>query len=186
LFVERINEKMDYAIVVYFDQNADKYISQLMRNICDAGTNTYMLDVGIKPHLTLAAFKENDVEKLLTFLNEYANGTSVFEVKFLSLGIFPYNSSVIFLAPVVEGEFIKLHKNFNSELKKIIINFEPYYLPGEWVPHCTLATRMHNEELHRALEVSTRDFKPLVASITHIGLVQCNPFKEIVAFELNR
>lgn len=177
--------KMDYAIVVYFDQKADKHISQLMRNICSEGINTYMLDVGIRPHITLAGFKESDVEKLLTFLKEYAKGTSVFDVKFLSLGIFPSDMSVIFLAPLVEGELIRLHKDFNSKLEKVATDFEPYYLPGEWVPHCTLAARMPKEELLKALEVTAANFKPLVASITQIGLVQGSPIKEIVTFELN-
>lgn len=174
---------MDYAVVVYFNKGADVYISRLIKNICLEGVNSYMLEVGIRPHVTLAAFKDTNLAELSKWLQTYAGNADCLNINFSSIGVFP---SVLFLAPVVNEEFINFHKSFNAQLKQIASSFESYYLPGNWVPHCTLATRLSQSELHQALDIVMDDFKPFIASMSQIGLVQCNPYKEITIYEIGR
>jgi len=177
---------MDYAVVVYFDKEADLFVSQIIRNICLRGVNSYMLDVGIRPHITLAGFKDTNPLEFSKWLQTYAGNLDFFNIKFSSIGAFPSNPSVLFLAPVVEDEFINLHKCFNAQIKEAASVFESHYLPGNWVPHCTLATRLSQGELHNALDVVIGDFTPFTATVTQMGLVQCNPFKEIVTYEIGK
>ena len=177
---------MDYAVVVYFDKDDDLYISRIMKNICHAGVNPYMLDLCIRPHITLAMFKDTNPQEFSKWLHTYASEIDCFNIKFSSIGAFTTNPSVLFLAPVMEEGFFNLHMRFNVQIKEVASTFENYYLPGSWVPHCTLATSLSQNELHLALDVVVDDFKPFAVTVTQIGFVQCNPFKEIITYEIGK
>lgn len=177
---------MDYAVVVYFDKKNDLYISQVMKNICHSGVNTYMLDLSIRPHITLAMFKDTDPQGFTKWLNAYADKMDCFNIRFSSIGAFLTNPFILFLAPVMEQGLIILHERFNAHIKEVASKFVKYYLPGNWVPHCTLATRLSQNELNQALDVVVDDFKPFDVTVTQIGFVQCNPFKEIITYEIGK
>ena len=65
-------------------------------------------------------------------------------VTFPSVGIFPTNGTV-FLAPTVTNELLKLHHSYHDYFKTFH-NPNSYYVPGKWVPHCTIANRLHTKQ----------------------------------------
>ena len=56
---------MEYAIILYFDENSEKLIRELRSNLCREGINSHTIDIPIKPHITLASFKtENGTDTI--------------------------------------------------------------------------------------------------------------------------
>jgi 2'-5' RNA ligase len=56
-----------------------------------------------------------------------------------SVGAFPAAEGVLFLAPAASVELVQLQLEVLERLRQTGAEIEPYWLPRQWVPHCTLA-----------------------------------------------
>ena len=77
-------------------------------------------------------------------------------LEFSHVGIFPAPHPVIFLAPTVTQPLLDLHTRVNRLLDRIGDQPDPFYLPGQWDPHCTLAIEFDPIQGHPALDVILR------------------------------
>lgn len=175
---------MDYAVVLYFDEKSESYLLEIMRNLCEAGVNRYMLDVGIRPHITLASWMNDEGRDLSKEIAGYADAVKGTGVLFPSIGIFPTSPKVVYLSPVKNDELLDLHHDFYRRLDGKINSYIPYYTPGQWVPHCTLATKLTEEEVQRSIKALLHVPFPIKATIAQVGLIKCNPVEEILSCEL--
>ncbi|MEV2267878.1 2'-5' RNA ligase family protein [Nonomuraea africana] len=89
-------------------------------------------------------------------------------LKLSSLGLFPGAEGVLFLGATVTHELLTFHNRVHAALANQSIKHWPCYLPGNWVPHCTLAVGLKREEVMRATEL-LHDFAPIVAVVSAIG-----------------
>lgn len=94
-------------------------------------------------------------------------------VTFLSVGIFPTNGTV-FLAPIVTDELLKLHHSYHDYFKNFHDNPNSYYVPGKWVPHCTVANRLHTKQFLSVMEYIYEKFDFATASIEKLKLIKVN------------
>lgn len=79
---------MDYAVVLYFDAESQARLLGMMEDLVRTGVNRYLLDGGIRPHITLAYWngqQENDVS---AEIKRYAQAVKGTKVLFSSIGIF--------------------------------------------------------------------------------------------------
>ena len=53
-----------------------------------------------------------------------------------------------------------------------------YYLPGNWVPHCTVAIDLSATEVIEAVVYCREAFQPISGQFREIGLVEFRPVKE--------
>ncbi len=102
---------------------------------------------------------------------------SGFPLVFASIGAFSTDEGVLFLAPVVTGELLRVHRAFHEVFADLREDQFPFYLPDSWVPHCTLAINMKREEVHKALEHVIKIYSPLCAEVDRVALVEYNPVK---------
>jgi len=58
----------------------------------------------------------------------------------------------------------------------------PYYRPGGWVPHCTLAMGFDADLLPRVVELCHRAVRPIRGRFESIGLVEYGPRREHFVF----
>jgi len=56
----------------------------------------------------------------------------------------------------------------------------PYYLPGNWIPHCTLACGLSLDAIPAAVEVCSRAMLPVTTNVKRIGLVEIPKHREVV------
>ncbi|HDR4423637.1 TPA: 2'-5' RNA ligase family protein [Bacillus cereus] len=161
-----------YAIIATFDRVFTNKIIELQNEITNIiGTNQL---AGVEPHITLADYNELDVqlytEKLEGFVAVQENRA---EVTFPSVGIFPTNGT-IFLAPTTTDELLRLHHSYHDYFKTFHDNLNSYYVPGKWVPHCTIATKLHVNQFLIAMEYIYGKFNYATASIEKIKLIKVN------------
>jgi|LFRM01.1.fsa_nt_gb 2'-5' RNA ligase len=168
---------MPYAVEMFFDKESDAQIRKIWRSLKESGISSWMEDSGSVPHVTLSVFGELDADEADRRLASFAEKVSGFPLVFASIGAFPTDEGVLFLAPVVTGELLRVHNAFHDFFADLREDQWPYYLPDSWVPHCTLAINIKWEEVHKALEHVIKIYSPLCVEVDRVALVEYHPVK---------
>ena len=176
---------MDFAILLYFDQETEKTIASWTQRLVDAGVNDTLLAMKMRPHLTVAEMDAEDVAPLEAAVDSLADQIPRLELKLASLGLFPNEAGVLFLAPIVEEPLLDFHRLVHKKLAPLSDAFSPLYEEKNWVPHCTLALELDNEQFSTAYMLMKEIFQPLTAKIVDIGIFKCCPFEEHMVRPVN-
>ncbi|PEA59023.1 hypothetical protein CON74_19705 [Bacillus thuringiensis] len=161
-----------YAIIAKFDRVFTNKITELQNELTNImGTNQL---AGVEPHITIADYNELDVNLFIEKLKGFvAIQESMSAVTFPSVGTFPTNGT-IFLAPTVTDELLKLHHSYHDYFKNFHDNPNSYYVPGKWVPHCTIANHLNSTQFLSAMEYIYENFDVITASIEKLKLIKVN------------
>ncbi|MFJ6188945.1 2'-5' RNA ligase family protein [Bacillus thuringiensis] len=161
-----------YAIIATFDRVFTNKITELQNELTNImGTNQL---AGVEPHITIADYNELDVHLYTEKLGEFvAIQENMDAVTFPSVGTFPTNGT-IFLAPTVTDELLKLHHSYHDYFKNFHDNPNSYYVPGKWVPHCTIANHLNSTQFLSAMEYIYENFDVTTASIEKLKLIKVN------------
>ena len=176
---------MTYSIGVYFDPQTETEIRRIWQLMAENGVAEYLHLSANRPHFTLTIFEDLDLDKTGEVLCKLASQLMPLEVSFQSIGIFS-NTTAVFLAPLVTQQLLDLQK----ELHEALIGFAslpefPYYLPGQWVPHCGLAIEMPPENLLSAAKIAIENLTlPLNGRITELGLTSFRPVVHLMTCKL--
>lgn len=161
-----------YAIIATFDSVFTNKITELQNEL----TNKIGLNqlAGVEPHITFADYNELDVnlytEKLKDFVVTQEN---VVSVTFPSVGTFPTNGT-IFLAPTITDELLRFHQSFHDYFKSFHDNPKSYYVPGTWIPHCTIANRLNSNQFLSVMEYIYENFDVMRASMEKLKFIKVN------------
>ena len=175
---------MDYAVALYFDEKSQAQLLGMMEDLGNAGVNRYMLDLSIRPHITLGYWKDQKGTDAIEEIKRFAPEVKGTRVLFSSIGIFPANPKVVYLSPVKDDGLIKLHNQFYQRIKGKIENYSLNYTPEYWVPHCTLATKLTEEEVLKSVKTLLKVKFPMKAMISQLELIKCKPMEDILSCEV--
>ena len=128
---------MAFSIELHFDEKSNSIIRSMWKKLSEANISDYMDKYGVFPHISLAVFDDIDIQSVEKLIEKVIKNESTFTLKMSSLGIFPSNQNILFLSPVPSERLINLHTKLHFAIKDIESNWD-YYLPNQWVPHCTL------------------------------------------------
>jgi len=159
---------MAHAIEMFFDDHADSAVRALWLQMAGAGlpslaTRSHRRH---RPHVTLAVTQSLDRADLEPVRAALAGHGPVLALP--ALGIFP-GGGVLFLGAVVTGGLLALHARVHQALAGQPVTHSPYYLPGQWTPHCTLAQDLTGGQLAAAIQLLHR-YQPITARITSAGV----------------
>jgi 2'-5' RNA ligase len=161
-----------YSIELRFDDA----LTEAVALWSEAVTELTGLPHGVaEPHVSLAVYDERgavDPAELVAALDRLGRRHAPTPVTFASLGVFPTEERVLFLAPVVTPQLLALHHAWHSLSAALRPRCRPYYWPGNWVPHCTIAMFLPLPDLLRALEQLAGRWKPLGGEVRHVALVE--------------
>jgi len=172
---------MSFSIELHFDDKSNLVIRNMWKKLRERGISDYMDQYGGFPHIALAVFNDIDILEMEKLIEKVIENESMFTIKMASIGIFPSNESVLFLSPAASETLINFHEKLHEVLKDIEEKWD-YYLPGFWVPHCTLGMNISKSKIHEALDVIVEDYVPLDVKIESINLVEFNPVKLVKSF----
>lgn len=161
-----------YAIIATFDRVFTYKIRELQSELTNIiGTNQL---AGVEPHITLADYNELDVNLYTEKLKEFvAFQENIAAVTFPSVGTFPTNGT-IFLAPTITNELLRFHHSYHDYFKTFHDNLQSYYVPGKWVPHCTIANGLNSNQFLNVMEYIYEKFDVTLASIEKLKLIKVN------------
>src|SRR5699024_702690 len=89
---------------------------------------------------------------------------------FASLGIFLLDPPVLFAAPVVTSDLLAQHGWLHGRLDGIALRPDPPYLPGSWVPHCTIAADLPTSALPGVVTLASQLPMPLAKQVSGVCL----------------
>jgi 2'-5' RNA ligase len=173
---------MAYAVELYIDGLDAQPIRRLFEL-----THSELIRIGASPHVSLAVFDEIAVPRLIDVVRSFAETTHPFNIQISSVGMFPGSGigNVVFLAPVVTEELIALHKRFHHQLDNSGLECDPLYLPGNWVPHCTIT-------MEEGLTESLETIKTILGQnilgeyqVSELHVVEFRPVVSLASFKLS-
>ena len=86
-----------------------------------------------------------------------------------TLGTFPTEQNVLFLGAVVDTELLAVHSAAHDVLAGRVRQPWAYFLPGAWVPHCTLAHDLTASQLAAGL-AALHPIAPIRADVAGLGI----------------
>jgi 2'-5' RNA ligase len=160
---------MSLAVCLLIDDPADAAIRELWRRLEAAGvpslaTHTHGRHV---PHLTLAAlrtFRIPDVQRALAGLESAEPHVLHLD----ALGAF--RRSRCWLAPAASAGLVARQEAIVEAVAGTGAELHRHYRPGVWVPHLTLAPRLHTTDLPAVARI-VYDVLPLTAPVSRATLI---------------
>ncbi|SHE75126.1 2'-5' RNA ligase family protein [Streptoalloteichus hindustanus] len=158
------------ALQLFFDDRADAEVRARWELLDDAGvpslaTRTHRRH---RPHLSLAlglaipARARADLRRDLTLL-------SLPDLWLYTLGTFPDGQHTLFLGAVADTELLAVHSAVHDVLAGRVRGPAGQYLPGAWVPHCTLAQDLAVAQVAAGF-AALLPVRPVRAAITGVGV----------------
>jgi 2'-5' RNA ligase len=162
---------MAQALEFLFDDDADRAVRALWSRLEAAGipslaTRTHGRH---RPHVTFAlatAIPTATRDALRADLARLA----IPRLWLSTLAAFSSADQVLMLAAVVDTELLAVHSAVHDVLAGRVKAPSAYYLPGSWVPHCTLAQGLAAAEVSAGF-TTLYPVDPIRASITEISVV---------------
>lgn len=163
-----------YGIVLSFDPLTESIVRLIWRDLAQSGiTSTLPSIVCAHPHLTLGFFKEMDRVAVRDTLATLATSIPPFKVRLASLGIFPTPAgSTVFLAPTVTSGLLAVQDVLFREVVRHARIPSEHYIPGKWVPHCSLGINLPRSITQQAVDYCLQLELPIEAQIVSLGLLE--------------
>ena len=175
---------MPFAIQLFLDTTSDMAVQSVWEELASTGVASYMRDSGNRPHFSLAIYSELNVPVSVSLLKSFAETLSPFALPIASLGVFPSEQAVVFLAPIVSPSFLDLHMQVHQLLQDAGASPALKYLPGNCTPHCTLAMRVPPQLISQAVEICLGMPFPMRVYVEEIGVIEYPPVKHLFSFRL--
>ena len=175
---------MPFAVEMFFDETADKRVREVWDELAQANLTSSQIDGGYRPHVTLGVFEGYTSPKFEDGLRFFTEKRGEFPIKFDYLGVFPRTEGVVYFGAVVTGQLLSIHGEFTRHFAPLMMGIRPYYLPGSWVPHCTLAYGLSLAAIPAVVEVCSRSILPIIAQVKEIGLLEIPKHREVLTCEL--
>jgi 2'-5' RNA ligase len=137
-----------HVVVVFFDDRADRAVRALWKRLDQAGVPSLgtLSKKPLPPHVTFAAAKAIP-RKTRDALKEELRTLALPSLWLSNLGTFPNSENVLMLGAVVDAELLAVHSAIHDILAGQVQSPSAYYMPGSWVPHCTLTQGIEHHQM---------------------------------------
>jgi 2'-5' RNA ligase len=150
------------------------------------GINPVLGKLGDRPHVSLAVFGDVEIDKVIRVTSAFAPLCRQFPAQLDAFGAFPTASNVVYLLPVPTRPLLELHKLFHEMLQKENILSSHYYLPDQWVPHCTLEFEMTDKQFYLAMQLCKKNYTPIHGTFSSVGVIAFRPIAYLAEFPLQK
>jgi 2'-5' RNA ligase len=163
------DRSMTLSVCLMLDTSAQRAVHQLWQRLEDAGIPTLLSHTHGRhlPHLTLTSLRTWDPEAVEDELAQLPT-PSPLVVHFDALGMF--RRSRCWLVPAPTDELLRHQRAVFEAARRSGADNHKHYVPGRWVPHLTLAPRLHLADLP-TVAGRVYDVLPLEATLSTITLI---------------
>lgn len=160
---------MALAVCLLFDARTDEAIRALWRRLEQHGVPTLLSHTHGRhvPHLSYAVLRSFDVDKVAEAMDLLPDEGPM-RLHLDALGMF--RRSRCWLVPAVTSDIAARQERVVEAVESTGADLHRNYVPGVWVPHCTLAPRIRLQELPQ-LASAVYDVLPLTATVESAALI---------------
>lgn len=161
---------MAHALEMFLDDEADAAVRDLWRRLDDAGVPSLARysHRRHRPHVSLAVAGAIPA-RARDALRADIGLLTLPRLWLYTLGTFPTEQNVLFLGAVVDTELLAVHSAAHDALAGLAKQPWAPYLPGAWVPHCTLAHDISAAQLAAGM-AALHPITPIRAAVAGIGV----------------
>lgn len=161
-----------YALICYLDNESELCFKKLWKDLSENNITQYGVDPkGKRPHITIADYDNLDKDKFVILLNKFYKDKLKVPISLNILGTF-INTGTLFLAPTLSTELLDIHRNHHSYFKAFSENESSFYLPGKWNPHCTIASRLSDNNMIQAFTFCKNNLNKIRGKLNEIALIE--------------
>lgn len=131
---------MAQTLEFFFDGEADAAVRGLWRGLSEAGVQS---PARHRPHVTFAAAQTIPAGTR----NALREDLRLLSIPALWLSTLAAFDGALVLTAVVDTELLAVHSAVHDVLAKRVKQPVAYYLPGSWIPHCTLAEGLEPDQM---------------------------------------
>ncbi|CAH1650252.1 2'-5' RNA ligase [Hyphomicrobiales bacterium] len=128
--------------------------------------------LGYHPHITLTRYQDLSQQLLLAAATALGDDRPV-SLTFDRIGVFDTDPIVLWLAPRTHKPLLSMHDRVHETIDPALC--DPYYRPGRWTPHLTLAMSIPTDRRASALAFATRPFEPFNLTFDTVECVSWPP-----------
>ena len=173
---------MAFAVILYLDPTTEAEVQALWALLSEKQISTVIATMGIRPHISLAGVEHLDAQQVCARLKTFSQSVSPLTIKFGAVGTFPTEQGVVYLAPIVTSELLRLHQELDVRLASLGLSSHEYYRPGNWIPHCTVAINLPQANVPAAVNACCKSSLFHAARLVEIALVEYLPVREICVY----
>lgn len=161
---------MAQSLECYFDGEAEAAVRALWQRLERAGVPSPLSgEYGHhRPHVTFALGSVIPPAARRDLATDLAR-LALPRLWLYTLGSFPTSNNVLFLGAVTDAELLAVHVAVHDTLAGRVRDPWAYYLPGAWIPHCTLAEDITPAQLAAAF-AALHPAEPIRARIAEVGI----------------
>jgi 2'-5' RNA ligase len=165
---------MPFAITLCLDPAGAAFIEHLWRSLAAQGIDSDRRDLGYAPHITLAIYPDDvPIDALQAGFEQVTAPWQPQPVTLSGIGVFPGPISILWAAPVVTHDLLRLQASVSGALPDLPVH--PHYRPNVWVPHITLTGPMTDPG--PALAALLPHWRPTTGRLVRTELVSFRPVK---------
>lgn len=161
---------MTLSVCLLLDGPADRAVRRLWERLEREGVPTLLTHTHGRhvPHLTLASLVTYEHDLVRAALTSLPPAPST-RVSFDALGIF--RRSRCWLLPGLSSQFVERQEWVADAVRSTGSELHRHYRPGQWLPHLTLAPRLHLEQLPTVGRLAF-EILPLDVTFSRAALVE--------------
>jgi 2'-5' RNA ligase len=168
---------MTLSVCVLLDRRADRAVRRLWTRLEELGVDTLLTHTHGHhvPHLTLASLRTwdlDDVDRALAELPPTPTGPVVFD------GLGTFRRSRCWLLPAPTTALLQHQSAVVDAARRTGADLHRHYEPGTWIPHLTLAPRLHLQDLATVAKV-VYDVLPITATLSALTLVDTSTGRRV-------
>ncbi len=161
-----------YAVVAFLDHETEKMINDVWKQLKLKQISNYGEESkNRRAHITIASYNAVPEQEMIDGLTQFYNCIPRVDLELTNLGTF-LESRTLFISPAPTPDLIHLHQAYHHAFQKFDDGAGSLYKPGNWVPHCTIASRLEGESLTQAFSYCSEKLSPTKAIITGIALLK--------------
>ena len=160
---------MALAVCLLLDHDSDAAMRRLWQRLDQDGISTLLHHTHGRhvPHLTYASLRSYDEERVLAALSALPEGAPL-RMHVDALGVF--RRSRCWLAPAVVPDLAERQRRVVDAVVSTGADLHRHYAPGAWVPHLTLAPRLHLTDLP-TVAAAVFDVLPLEVHVDRAAII---------------
>lgn len=161
---------MALAVCLLLDARGEAAVRDLWRRLEDAGVPTLLTHTHGQhvPHLTYAALRDYDLDAVEQALTRLPTRPPV-DLHLDGFGTF--RRSRCWLAPALDPDLVGRQQRVVEAAVATGAELHRHYEPGRWLPHVTLAPRLHLRDL-ATVAALVYDVLPLEVTADRVALIE--------------
>nr|WP_174257851.1 2'-5' RNA ligase family protein [Phytoactinopolyspora alkaliphila] len=157
------------AVCLLFDARSERAVRRLWDRLEEGGVPTLRSHTHGRhvPHLSYAVLREWCLDDVRSAVEQVPDGGPV-ELSFDGVGTFPRGRT--WLIPAMDANVVARQARIAEALVATGAQLHHNYLPGAWIPHCTLAPRVQLAALPK-IAAAVNDVVPLKVRADRAALI---------------